>query len=153
MLIPLGVAPFKMGCFMSNTCQQLDLFGATVAVRELEAKVFCLIEQSPKLALKKAVKNSKLEQCTLFSLPSLPKITWSDEDIEGLRESLIYQSLAQLSTKRSAEEMKQDIMDWVHSDDMHPFSFIVCCKAIGLDYETLREGVINIVAQEARQTI
>lgn len=70
---------------------------------------------------------------------SLPE--WSDQDVLVLREYLVYHSLGHLNDGRASKIMKDDVLDWIFSEELHPFSFIICCSALELDFTAVRQGI------------
>ncbi len=90
-------------------------------------------------------------QLTLFSLfedevaasmPDLPvRYEWTDMDVARLREGILIESLRSLGDGRQGEENRQETMSWIMSDDIAPFSFVVCCRSEGLIPERVRGGV------------
>lgn len=76
---------------------------------------------------------------------------WSDDEISWIREWLLNRSLAQLKDHRVADHTKQEMMDWVMSDEIHPFSFVICCREAGYSSERLRDGVIHTLCRINQQ--
>lgn len=73
---------------------------------------------------------------------------WSEQDIRVLREELLHHTLHQLGDPRVTEATKAEIRQWVASDEVGPFSFVVCAGACGYDYEDLRErlhGLLDLI--------
>lgn len=75
----------------------------------------------------------------------LERIRWTDEEVEHLRDGLLTHSLHQLTDGRAGAAIKAEVMEWMLSDHIHPFSFIVCCEAGGYDPVEVREGVLAIL--------
>lgn len=89
-------------------------------------------------------------QFDLFELRELPKAVlfeWEDDDVFAIREHLVYRSLSHVADRRSNEDTLADVNCWISSDEIHPFSFIVCCQALGLDYNAVRDGISNCIMQ------
>lgn len=68
-------------------------------------------------------------------------ICWTDAEVRMLRDNILWDSLQALSDLRSKKEKKEEAMAWVMSDDILPFSFLVCCWHVGYDPLIVREGV------------
>lgn len=43
---------------------------------------------------------------------------------------------------------RDDALQWVQSDDPHPFSFLTICQALGYDHEVVRERLLAMAAGE-----
>lgn len=69
---------------------------------------------------------------------------WTDEQIATMREVVLVETLKGLTDGRSSA-VKTEALEWVKSDDEHPFSFSVCCAAQGLDHEEIRSRVLYMV--------
>lgn len=78
-------------------------------------------------------------------IPFEPRIEWTDIGITKLREGILWQSLRVLADGRAGGEAKQDAVDWLMSDDMHPFSFAYCCAELDYDMVSLREKTLEVV--------
>lgn len=86
-------------------------------------------------------------QCDMFATE------WSDADILKLMDGLLVETLSVFNEDKTSMETVKDALDWVMSDDILPFSFIVCCRASGLDYEDVRNGVLYCLKRIARDEI
>lgn len=73
----------------------------------------------------------------------------TEEYVEWLREYLLKLTLRQLVHPQVSELHRREAVEWVMSDDMHPFSFKVCCAALQADHEDVREGVLAIMRKHA----
>ncbi|ECU8224415.1 TPA: topoisomerase II [Salmonella enterica] len=110
-------------------------------------------------AVKMIQKENQLE-LPLFFLDEVPKTVevipleskseWTDDEIRQLRDELLWHSLRILADGRAGSEIKQETMDWVMSDDVHPFSFVLCCNEAGYDPSGIRDGVESILNRLAR---
>lgn len=80
---------------------------------------------------------------TLEQLRALDEIT--EEYIEWLREYLLKLTLRQILHPQVSELHRREAVEWVMSDEVHPFSFKVCCAALQADHEDVREGVLAIM--------
>ena len=74
----------------------------------------------------------------------------SDDEVWQLRDGLLWHSLRVLADGRAGAEIKRETMGWMMSDDIHPFSFVVCCAQAGYDPSGIREGVESILNRLAR---
>lgn len=78
-------------------------------------------------------------------------IEWTDEDFFKLMDGVLVETLSVFNDDKSSMETVKEALEWVMSDDILPFSFIVCCKFSGLDYEDVREGVLCCLERIARE--
>lgn len=85
-------------------------------------------------------------QVSLVQL-SLDFSYWTDDDILLLMDGVMTYSLNQLNDSRSSEEGYQEALEWIMSDELHPFSFLVCAHALGYDPFGLRDATLAIVKQ------
>lgn len=67
---------------------------------------------------------------------------WSNWDILLLMDGLLRTTIHDLKDMRASDDLAKEALDWVMSDDILPFSFAVCCRAIGYDHERLREAIL-----------
>jgi len=60
-----------------------------------------------------------------------------------------WESLSKYSGMRSkrAKRLVEQEFEWVHSDDLSPFSFRFCCEHLDLDPKVLREGIYRALDQ------
>lgn len=79
-----------------------------------------------------------------------PKPEWTDDEVRQLRDGLLWHSLRVLADGRAGSEIKQETMEWMMSDEAHPFSFLACCGEAGYDPSGIREGVKSILNRLAR---
>lgn len=68
-----------------------------------------------------------------------PGLAWSDTDVQALRFGLLVDAIKLLRNPRLGADTRSDLLDWIASDEMTPFSFRVCCLAEGLDPDALRD--------------
>ena len=90
------------------------------------------------------------EPKTAEVIPFEPKPAWNDDEVRLLRDGLLWHSLRVLADGRAGSEIKQETLTWVMSDEVHPFSFVVCCDEAGYDPSGVREGVKSILKRLAR---
>lgn len=67
----------------------------------------------------------------------------SDEEIDYIREKLLVCTIQDLADRRTSTSVVTECWDWVMSDDIHPFSFRVCCDVADLDYLKMREALVS----------
>jgi len=79
------------------------------------------------------------------------KYEWTDEDVEKLREGILMDALRSLRDGRQSKESRQETIEWIMSDDIAPFSFVICCQSQGLMPERVRDGVNAILQKERVQ--
>jgi len=68
---------------------------------------------------------------------------WTDEGIDELRVSLLEKMLASVDDKRVNLKTRTENVEWILDDSIHPFSFLVCCEAAGVNPYKLREKLID----------
>lgn len=74
-----------------------------------------------------------------------PSVFWSEQDILALREELLHHSLGQLGDSRTSEATRAEIREWVDSDEVGPFSFVVCAGACGYCHHDVRERLYSLL--------
>ena len=84
--------------------------------------------------------------------PSLPtRYEWTDDDIDKLRYGILQQTISSVADQRTSQQVRDEAYEWVMSDDMHlPFSFRVCCAYENLNYQKLRDGVLEVMRRNSR---
>lgn len=120
---------------MSSTEEQLPLWN-------LEDLPILRRRKRRKFTLSPAQLARRVEQLE-FSL-------WNEDEMLQLREYVLMRSLATISTDLHSLDTEQDVLDWVHSDSIHPFSFRVCCEAACLDPDELREAVDYTMSRHSK---
>ena len=73
-------------------------------------------------------------------------IKWKNDEVEKLRLNILEHSLKSLVIGRKGAKhcnKKEEIMEWLMSNEDHPFSFNVCCNSAGLYPHLVREAVLN----------
>jgi hypothetical protein len=78
-------------------------------------------------------------------IPFKQHIEWSDSAITSLREGLLWSSLRALADGRAGKTTKEESMAWLLSDEIEPFSFVVCCSELGYSPEKIREQTLFIL--------
>ena len=110
-------------------------------------------------AVKMIQKESQLELPLFFLdeepktaevIPFEPRLEWSDDEVKQLRYGLLWHSLRGLADGRAGTEIKQETMEWMMSDEVHPFSFVASGGEAGYDPSGIREGVKSILNRLAR---
>ena len=69
------------------------------------------------------------------------EIAWSDESITEFRKAFFKHSLKTLADGRAGAKAKNEVIEWMMSEQEHPFAFITCCELFGCDPEEIRGGV------------
>jgi hypothetical protein len=64
---------------------------------------------------------------------------WSEAEVQSLRAGILRKAIKTLAHPRVAPKTRGDLLDWIDSDQIAPFSFRVCCLTEGLDPDRLRE--------------
>lgn len=75
-------------------------------------------------------------------IPFEPRIMWTDDEIDALREAVFESSLKALGDTRVGKSTKKEVLEWVRSESNGPFSFNVCAKECGYSPCSLREQIL-----------
>ncbi|KGH12720.1 hypothetical protein FSY45_20530 [Comamonas sp. Z1] len=75
------------------------------------------------------------------NLDNTEKFVWSDDDIDKLRTAFFDENIRLLGDGRTSPETRQENYEWLMSDEIHPFSFLVLCREEMLSPDRIREGV------------
>ena len=89
--------------------------------------------------------DDKLHKAAVVDFPS--KFHWNDDEIYDLHDGMLRHYLKFLDDGRASESMKKDVIDWVESTDVAPFSFETCCLCAGCDPTELRGAVKGYLAR------
>jgi hypothetical protein len=73
---------------------------------------------------------------------------WTDAGVAKLRITVLEDALVRLAKPRIPPEERAELMAWLRSDHLAPFSFLACAASCGLDHEELREGVLALLSRE-----
>lgn len=84
-------------------------------------------------------------------IPFEPRFDWDEQAIRDLREGFLWHNLRVLADGRAGEGIKQETMEWLMSDDIAPFSFVVCCSEFGYAPVTLREQTLDVLNRLERR--
>lgn len=128
----------------------LDLFGEQVIIRQRSSgprrqpAQFRLVQELEQLAFIDILGMSDEE---LEKQRQLDGIT--DDYIDWLRGFILKRTLRQLLHSQTNEDSKREAYEWLMADDVHPFSFRVCCEAYDSDYTEVRQGVESILRKHA----
>ncbi|MBB3105092.1 hypothetical protein [Azomonas macrocytogenes] len=135
---------------MENTALSLpalDLFGEQVVIQR-RSFTSRLRKKAPKQRIVQlefvdllALSDEELEALRAFAETTHDYVEW-------LREYLLILTLRQIVNRQVSEETWREAMDWLLSDEIHPFSFRVCCQAQLSDHEDIRENTLLIAAKE-----
>lgn len=79
------------------------------------------------------------------SIEQRRKVDFTDDDVAKLHRSLLEQSLHVLKDERAGDAVKKDVMLWVESDDVTPFSFSVCCVHAEVNHLKLRDSLRDLI--------
>lgn len=126
---------------------------------------FCEKPERPKLKATRKVNKAQRAATPLDSLlpylfpedfPELQQqidslsITWTDEDIDLLEREILFSTINVLLDYRSAVKSRDEAFSWLMNDDVAPFSYRVCVRAMGARAEAFRAMVWNRLASERR---
>jgi hypothetical protein len=82
-------------------------------------------------------------------IPFEPRTEWSDQAITDLREGLLWDNFRLLLDGRAGQIAKCDVMDWLMSSDITPFSFVTCCWNLGYSPVSLREKALDLIRRNS----
>ena len=94
-----------------------------------------------------------VQQFSIFDLLALPEeelgpVEWTEDDIDALREKLLFEACSIFLDKRAALGTRKDRWAWIMSDVISPFSFKVCISAAGVDCDKFRESLVDLCRRE-----
>ena len=70
----------------------------------------------------------------MTNLMELKKPTrWTEANVEMLRSKLLVTTVREIADRRTSKKVVTEVWDWILSDEVHPFSFRVCCESSDLD--------------------
>ena len=69
---------------------------------------------------------------------------WDESLVLSLREGVLYDALQTVFDGRAMRESRSEALRWILSDGMGPFSYRVCCAAVGVDPDELRESFVAL---------
>ena len=82
----------------------------------------------------------RLKQREMFESDE-SSIRFEQSHAKILHTRLLEESLHTLSDNRNGSGVRTDVMDWVNSESEEAFSFVVCCKLVGVDPEKMRDRI------------
>ena len=78
-------------------------------------------------------------------LPFKPSVQeWSDDDVLTLRERLLMETLKAVASPGRNAENRAQALQWLQSDEIHPFSFVVCAQSMGVEPEDVRIRTLHL---------
>lgn len=81
------------------------------------------------------------------------KFVWTDDDIDKLRTGFFHENIRILVDKRASDETRKENLEWMMSDETHPFSFLVLCHEEMLNPERIRAGALAAMKKNGLSTI
>lgn len=147
---PWGCGPLFVGVTeMENLALKmpaLDLFGEQVVIRRRSFEPRRRMSQ-PEMDLEQLafIDILEMDDVELERLRAEEVIT--DDYIDWMREYLLKLTMRQLVHPQVSDDNWRDAMAWMMSDEIHPFSFRICCEAMHCDFEDVREATLHIVAK------
>lgn len=136
---------------MENTAVAfpLDLFGEQVVIQRRSFERNPRRNASPARVVQLGFLDIlEMSDAELETLLARDEIT--DDYVEWLREYLLKITLRQITHSQVSAQNRQEAMDWLLSDEIHPFSFRVCCEALLCDFEDVRDATLAIVAKHRK---
>jgi hypothetical protein len=71
---------------------------------------------------------------------------WTDSGVAKLRITVLEDALSRLAKPRLPPNEQAELLAWLRSDLIAPFSFLACAASCGLDHEALREGLLAVLS-------
>lgn len=87
------------------------------------------------------------------SIETHGRVEWSQEGITLFRKRLLHESLRQLADRRVSIQTRMEIIEWVKSDVIEPFSFVVCVRESGFDVNALRDRLNRLLTRFWKSTV
>tara|TARA_R110001583_G_scaffold42134_12_gene134004 strand:- start:1701 stop:2183 length:483 start_codon:yes stop_codon:yes gene_type:complete len=77
---------------------------------------------------------------------------WTDNEILALREGMLLDRIRTLLDFRNGLETRLEIWEWIHSDEIAPFSFRPCVEACCnfVDHVELREQLVDLIKSKGK---
>jgi|TARA_B100000929_G_scaffold183520_1_gene145342 hypothetical protein len=80
-------------------------------------------------------------------------LVWTDAHIARLRSKLLVTTVREVADRRTSKAVVSEAWDWILSDEVHPFSFIVCCESVDLDPAKMREALVSLYRTLTRREL
>lgn len=124
----------------------LDLFGEQVIIQRRSFERSPRRKASPVRAIQMGFLDIlEMSDAELEALRVEDEIT--EDCVSWMREYLLKITLRQIIHPQVSEQNWREAMDWLLSDEIHPFSFRVCCLEMMSDFEDVRENTLKIAAK------
>lgn len=112
-----------------------------------------LVKKVRRARRQQSISAGEVQQFSIFDLLALPEeelgpVVWTDDDIDVLREKLLFEACSVFLDNRAALSTQKDRWAWVMSEVLSPFSFKVCISAAGVDCERFRESLIDLCRRQ-----
>jgi len=77
---------------------------------------------------------------------------WTDNEILALREGMLLDRIRTLLDFRNGLKTRLEIWDWIHSDEISPFSFRICVEACSdlVDYVDVRDQLVDLITRKGK---
>jgi hypothetical protein len=90
----------------------------------------------------------------MTNLIELKKPTrWTEANVEMLRSKLLVTTVREIADRRTSKKVVTEVWDWILSDEVHPFSFRVCCESSDLDPLKMREALTSLYRTLSRRDL
>jgi len=80
---------------------------------------------------------------------SRARIPWTDQDLVGLFETVLVETLRSVVDGRSGATTRTAALAWLNRDDDHPFGFRSCATTLGIDPDEFRTLFKDTAAKSA----
>lgn len=71
---------------------------------------------------------------------------WTLADMNIIRVGLVHDALEELANGYSSKSKAH--LEWIKSDAIEPFSFLVCCKTCNYDPDELRDALLSCLDED-----
>lgn len=66
---------------------------------------------------------------------------WNDDDILDMQFKVLRYSLVEISDRRRSRKMRDEALEWLFNDDLHPFSSQLCAQSHKINIQVIRNTV------------
>ena len=161
-----------MPLLCSTDPEQMDIFGGSYVplpdetISPAQSDVTSPKKPSALLANRRDLDSPRHKSQLRFLLQTqtrprpLNTYSWSAADCEAVLEGMLRHQLHLLNDERTTPDLRAELIEWVAAPKQSweelkrsPFAFQVCCLAVGVDFEAMREHVLSIVAPELLENL
>lgn len=78
---------------------------------------------------------------------------WTEDNITRLRSKLLVTTVREIADRRNGKKIATEAWNWILSDEIEPFSFLVCCESEDLDALKMRESLVSLYRTLMRRNL